>query len=928
MLTSTHRLLFFSGRGDAATAVQKKAKLVIAIHRDTSVVDIDNHQGHKNTFGIKVSLTDAMRSKWGLKKSKDQQATVWMYSKTHDARTPWVDKLKASIQDLMEGSKKLSPEAVEAVQQGRLREVARLLNEFEMHKDAVVHMPAKARRRLSNATGTAGSLQTALPLSNTLAVPGTIGGTSLSVSPTVSPRSPLSAASATSGSLPHSPRPNGVDESGSEDDEDEYDDDDDEYDDDDEDGDDDDDYEEKEEEVRAREAANILKMMELGVCHQDTMLIIAARHGHLDIVQKLLEKQADANKVNSDGQTALHAAMEAGQDRDAIVQALLDYDDEIMDINVQDKRHDHTPLILAAKIGEYRLVEKLLMRRANARLTAKDGMSALHYAAMNGDTKSVKLMMQRMVADPMARTLQGLSACDMAAQTLAKDPENVELNQMLSEMLKTLTNEGKFSLSEGFHDLAPVYLRRCILDNLGMHMFQEIMRADIDGHLANTEFVSHETREVLLGGLVSSKRHFRVTTTPLILAIDHTRLDMVKHLLETDTYRTDVNKCMTETDGAGEQQQQQQVVEYSAIDRALASKNEQIIDLLLQRSDIDFSKASGPDQRIPALLVIQYMASERVRNLVFDRTPLENVEDSSSITTANPNNNDADATDDGNDGQPTPPPEAAAGLARLKRTEDLVRTVVSKRMGYTMFHIAAENNDVATLRFLIEHGIEPRMTNKLNMTAVASACLTCSMDALTYLVEEIELEVCGSQREPCIEHGWPPIHAAVLSGHRTPIKYLINHGNIDVNSVPSEKHKYPIHLACMRGFLNVVQYLVHYKANLAVFVDTTDDSNLSPLHLAAAYGFHEIVEFLVDHGEIDMDLKTAAGYTALDLAMRRGNLKVVKSLCDRGAGSDELTLQLAIQTGNATILEWVERSKEIRRTRSMQFSRTDSITSV
>lgn len=57
-----------------------------------------------------------------------------------------------------------------------------------------------------------------------------------------------------------------------------------------------------------------------------SLLMIACENGSLDIVQLLLNKNADINKKDKNGKTALHYAMDSKTENLEIVQSLLDLD--------------------------------------------------------------------------------------------------------------------------------------------------------------------------------------------------------------------------------------------------------------------------------------------------------------------------------------------------------------------------------------------------------------------------------------------------------------------------------------------------------------------------------------------------------------------------------------------------------------------------
>jgi ankyrin repeat protein len=79
--------------------------------------------------------------------------------------------------------------------------------------------------------------------------------------------------------------------------------------------------------AREGETAQLARLLDAGVpvnlstATGDTLLILAAYHGHLDTVRALLARGADTSRINDRGQTALGAAVfrQAGP----VVQALL-----------------------------------------------------------------------------------------------------------------------------------------------------------------------------------------------------------------------------------------------------------------------------------------------------------------------------------------------------------------------------------------------------------------------------------------------------------------------------------------------------------------------------------------------------------------------------------------------------------------------------
>ena len=138
-----------------------------------------------------------------------------------------------------------------------------------------------------------------------------------------------------------------------------------------------------------------------------TPLHEAAMGGHRDIVQLLLEKNAEIETTDSFEQTPLHLAATGGH-RD-IVQLLLEKNAKI------ETRHNfgETPLHAAARPG-YRDVVQLLLEK-NAQIEATDtwGQAPLHLAAENGHRDVVQLLLE-MNAEIEAKSSSGESPLHLA----------------------------------------------------------------------------------------------------------------------------------------------------------------------------------------------------------------------------------------------------------------------------------------------------------------------------------------------------------------------------------------------------------------------------------------------------------------------------------------------------------------------------------
>uniref|UniRef100_A0A0K6S734 Uncharacterized protein n=1 Tax=Chromera velia CCMP2878 TaxID=1169474 RepID=A0A0K6S734_9ALVE len=124
---------------------------------------------------------------------------------------------------------------------------------------------------------------------------------------------------------------------------------------------------------------------------QTSAIITAASHGYTDIVEKLLEKGADVNVVDKRHQkTPLFIAAEKGRQQTARVLIRRG-----AYLEVKDKVYSASPLWIAAANGHRGIVEDLL--DAGGRIDVQDGggATALWIATVNGHKEVVKLLLEK-----------------------------------------------------------------------------------------------------------------------------------------------------------------------------------------------------------------------------------------------------------------------------------------------------------------------------------------------------------------------------------------------------------------------------------------------------------------------------------------------------------------------------------------------------
>lgn len=120
-------------------------------------------------------------------------------------------------------------------------------------------------------------------------------------------------------------------------------------------------------------------------------------------------------------------------------------------------------------------------------------------------------------------------------------------------------------------------------------------------------------------------------------------------------------------------------------------------------------------------------------------------------------------------------------------------------------------------------------------------------------------------------------------------KLLAQGANIECSDSRGYK---PIHIAAIRGHLNIVKELAHRGANLRA----DDGRDWAPMPLAAWAGQLAVVQYFVDEQHVDIDFQDNEGWTALHKATRNGHVAIVKFLLSRGADYQKQTTMRGSET--------------------------------
>ena len=119
-----------------------------------------------------------------------------------------------------------------------------------------------------------------------------------------------------------------------------------------------------------------------------SLLVHAAREGHVNSVKLLLEHGTDVDSADSYNNTSLHKSAEKGHA--SVVNSLLEHNAQINAAN----EYMETALHRAAKVGHLQIVKLLLEHKAEIDATNDSMETALHLAATEGHLQIVKLLLE------------------------------------------------------------------------------------------------------------------------------------------------------------------------------------------------------------------------------------------------------------------------------------------------------------------------------------------------------------------------------------------------------------------------------------------------------------------------------------------------------------------------------------------------------
>lgn len=211
---------------------------------------------------------------------------------------------------------------------------------------------------------------------------------------------------------------------------------------------------------------------------------------------------------------------------------------------------------------------------------------------------------------------------------------------------------------------------------------------------------------------------------------------------------------------------------------------------------------------------------------------------------------------------------------------------------------AAFNNDVLTVKALLDKGIDVNTPSEDGATALMAASQNGHLEIVSTLLNK------GAAVNVRAKDGSTALLLSAMKGHSNVVKALIASA-ADVN-VRARRGWTPLMLASQNGHSEVVRMLLEKGSDK----NAKNDDGGTPLILASQNGHIEVVKILLDQGA-DVNIKGNYG-TALMVASKRGHAEIVQ-LLKKTPGPEQTTSKRPESIGQKDLersVKWVTMTQQ------------------
>ncbi|XP_067454225.1 CARD- and ANK-domain containing inflammasome adapter protein [Thunnus thynnus] len=484
----------------------------------------------------------------------------------------------------------------------------------------------------------------------------------------------------------------------------------------------------------------------------ETLLHVAAEHGHLSIIELLLQRGARLDLKDNKGHTALHRAASRGHTE--IVRALIKAGTLNYTLDLQGK----TPIHLAAE-NEHLNSVKVLVKEEAEQSESHTQDTFLHMAAMEDNSRLAEMLLQSGAAVD-ARNNNKKTALFYAVARSDEKTVTVLLNAGAKVDYDVINEAIKLNQESVLHLLLGESFQGALSGEvLGPALFSAV-RQNYDG---------------VVTALIDSGANVNMSDkqgyTPLLLSAElgHTEVFrvLVAKQAKLDATLSDLS---------------------SALHLAVHSGSLSIVQTLLEK-ELDPNRA-GPKAQTPLHLAAQYKRSDLV-GLLLRAGAQVNAMAQDGVT----------------------PLHLASGQGHAETVIQLLQGKadpgVKDRLGRTALHWAASSQgESCVVDLLLSAKANPNCTDNEKKNALHLAAMEGKVDAVTSL---LSYKAKGEAKDM---DGSTPLHCAAANGHASVVSVLLQSLNNKGIEEKNAWRKTPLHAAAEKGHDSVAVLLLEAGAKI------------------------------------------------------------------------------------------------------------------